>query len=148
MKKNVPPHKTIATGPASGLTLPKDVQRRIETGRMAATDIVDCAEGLKRRGDVEACVAAYQLWMRGSKDPNRHLGCFNLAVTLSSLGRSDEALEAYEQALATHPLFPEALLNIGLVFDFGLLLDLSTSPDFLRADFGAFLSSAMVTFFF
>lgn len=117
MKKIVPPSKTAAAAPASGLNLPKEILRRLETGRMSTSDIVDCAEGLKGRGDVEACVAAYQLWVRGSKDPNRHLACFNMAVTLSSLGRTDEALEAYQQALATYPLFPEALLNIGLVLE-------------------------------
>lgn len=117
MKKNVPPHKTIATGPASDLTLPKDVQRRIETGRMDTTEIVKCAEGLKEKGDMEACVAAYQLWVRGSKDPHRYLACFNLGVTLSSLGRLEEELEAYELALAARPIFPEALLNIGLVLE-------------------------------
>ena len=87
MKKNVPPPKTVATGPASGLTLPKDVQRRIETGRMDTAEIVKYAEGLKEKGDVEACVAAYQLWVRASKDPHRYLACFNLGVTLSNLGR-------------------------------------------------------------
>lgn len=116
MKKNTPPQTAKAAGTPVAAALSKDVQRRIESGRMTAADIVECAEGFKERGDTEGCVAAYRLWLRG-KSPSRHLALFNLGVTLSALGRSDEALEAYQQALVVQPLFPEALMNLGFLHE-------------------------------
>jgi predicted O-linked N-acetylglucosamine transferase (SPINDLY family)/glycosyltransferase involved in cell wall biosynthesis len=117
MKKNAQPSKNDATGPTLHASLPREIQRRIESGRMNAGAIVDCAEALREAGNLEGSAAAYQLWLRGSKDPHRHLAWFNLGVMLSALTRSQEALEAYQQALDVLPVFPEALLNAGLVLE-------------------------------
>ncbi len=117
MKKTVSPPKNSALAPASAPSLPKDMQRRIESGRMTAPEIVDYAEALKERGDLEGCVSAYKFWLKGSRDTSRHLAFFNLGVTLSMLGRGDESLESYHKALAVAPHFPEALLNLGLLLE-------------------------------
>jgi predicted O-linked N-acetylglucosamine transferase (SPINDLY family)/glycosyltransferase involved in cell wall biosynthesis len=84
---------------------------------MLAADIVDCAEALKEKGDLAGCVAAYKLWLRESKASGRHVAWFNLGVTLSTLGRGEEALDAYQKAVAMYPQFPEALLNLGFLWE-------------------------------
>ena len=140
MKKNALPQKSVASADPNAAGLAKETLRLIESGRMGVAEIVDCAELLKQRGDIEGSAAAYKLWLRGNKTPNRHVAWFNLGVTLSMLGRSEEALEAYEQAIFVHANFPEALLNLGLLLErsgepkkalekWRILADLNTTTD-------------------
>lgn len=82
---------------------------------VTAAQVIGTAESLKNDGKVEECISLYRSAAKRPEISQRHALYFNLASTLSALGKEDEAEAAYRDALALHPNFPEALVNLGLL---------------------------------
>jgi predicted O-linked N-acetylglucosamine transferase (SPINDLY family) len=82
-------------------------------GRMPLPELMDRAQTLQSAGRAEAGVRLYATWLAHTESPLRHVACFNWGTMLSVLNRHDEALAAYQQALASQPGFAPALLNLG-----------------------------------
>ena len=55
------------------------------------------------------------LWINLAPVPDKHFTLFNYAGLLQTLGRMDEAREAYESSLALKPDFVQASINLGLL---------------------------------
>ena len=64
-----------------------------------------------QEGDYEGALDVLRRVVRLSG--NRAVAYFNMGVALRELGRSDEEIAAYDQALVLHPGFFEALFNRG-----------------------------------
>lgn len=80
-------------------------------------DLMSRAAELQGAGEIEAAAALYEDWLRDSRDPLRHVACFNWGTVLSALGREDAAEAAYRRALARQGDFAPALLNLGHVLE-------------------------------
>lgn len=76
-------------------------------------EVMSRAGQLQGAGQTEAAAELYEAWIRGTRDPLRHVACFNWGTLLSALGRDEAAEAAYRQALDLQPGFAPALLNLG-----------------------------------
>ncbi len=86
---------------------------RARSGQMPLADLLDQATRWQQGGQAEASARLYEQWIAATQSPLRHVACFNWGVVLAALGRHAEAEAAYRQALALHPGFAQALLNLG-----------------------------------
>lgn len=74
-------------------------------------------DGLVRESRVEDAIAAYRNWLGGDTGSVAHMALFNLGVLLSSVGRANEAIDAYLRAIAIAPRFFEPRINLGHLFE-------------------------------
>lgn len=88
-------------------------QARAASGQMPLNELMDAAQAAQSRGDAPAAVALYATWLAHTESPLKQVACFNHGTLLASLGRDAEAETAYRQALALHPGFAQARLNLG-----------------------------------
>ncbi len=76
-------------------------------------EVMSRAGQLQGAGQTDAAAELYEAWIRGTRDPLRHVACFNWGTLLSALGRDEAAEAAYRQALDLQAGFAPALLNLG-----------------------------------
>ncbi len=86
-------------------------------GNLSITDLVDFAGQLEAAGQLELVAVLYKTWLACNNTPNNHLVCFNLGVTLSTLGNPDAAKDAYLQAIDLSPLFVLPHFNLGNIYE-------------------------------
>ena len=72
---------------------------------------------LQESGKALEALSVYQNWLGQSNDPHRHMAWYNYGSLLQSVGKSQEAVEAYGQCLALQPRFAQALINLGLTLE-------------------------------
>lgn len=84
-----------------------------DIGGLDLGGLLDRAARVHAQGGAAAAVGVYEVWLRESRSPMRHVAAFNYGVLLGELQRPDAAMAAYQQALALKPDFAPALLNIG-----------------------------------
>ncbi len=96
--------------PTAVLSPPAPTQRTL-------VDLMKDAQQLQDAGRADAAAVLYRAWIDAGEQPLRQVACFNLGALLGGLGRHDEAEAAYRQALALHPDFAHARLNLGHLFE-------------------------------
>lgn len=96
----------------SGPTTPPEESGGVDT--LAPSDPVEAAAKAMAEGDAEGALAIVEEALVDS--PEDHELLFSKGVTLRSLGRVEEALEAWDAALAREPDFFAALSAKGAVF--------------------------------
>ncbi|MBB5206474.1 putative O-linked N-acetylglucosamine transferase (SPINDLY family) [Inhella inkyongensis] len=76
-------------------------------------ELMQRAQAWQAQGQLEAAAALYQAWLgfAGHAPLHRAVAGFNWGTVLGALRRPEQALQAYEQALALKPDFAQALLN-------------------------------------
>lgn len=93
-----------------------EVEREIahaRSGGMQLNELLERAQQLNQRGLGAASAELYEQWIANTESPFRHVACFNWGTVLGALNRHAEAEQAYRRALAFHPAFPQARLNLG-----------------------------------
>lgn len=89
-----------------------------ETASLSLNDLMSQAQALQQAGQQAAAVALYQHWLAANPDAAlRHVAWFNCGTVLSALQRDAEAETAYREAIAVHPGFAHAMLNLGHVLE-------------------------------
>ncbi len=83
--------------------LPQNEAWALEAYNMGVRTVSDEEKARHYRRAAELLPAFYEAW-------------FNLAVSLTALGRTGDALAAYDQARQIHPNAPEPLRNMGLLY--------------------------------
>jgi len=113
------PRRTEAEPTAPVLRIVADVPRDRPASRARAEDWVERAVELEERDDLEGAVRAWeQALLTAGADAEV---AFNLGNLLYGLGRLDEALVRFEQAVEFDPEYVEAWNNLGGVYaDVGL----------------------------
>jgi predicted O-linked N-acetylglucosamine transferase (SPINDLY family) len=99
--------KTAADTAAGGVPL------AVRDGSAPLQQLMDLAQGLHAAGDAAAAASAYEAWIDTTRQPLRHLACFNWGTLLSAQGDEAGAERAYRRALEIEPGFAPALLNLG-----------------------------------
>jgi predicted O-linked N-acetylglucosamine transferase (SPINDLY family) len=87
--------------------------RAARGGAMALPELMERAQALQVAGRGETAARLYETWLAHTASPLRHVACFNWGTVLSSLSREADAEAAYKAALAAHPGFAPAHLNLG-----------------------------------
>ena len=72
------------------------------------------AIALHQKGDFEGAIAGYRTYLK--LRPNAIDARSNLGAALAHLGRYEEAIAEYKQALGENGSNPEVLLNLGLAY--------------------------------
>lgn len=89
--------------------------QRIWQNQVQFVDLVNYAETLKATPWLAA--ALYRTWLQRINSPFNGIAWFNLGVILFGEGDAEGGREAYQNALAITPRFPQALANLGLVYE-------------------------------
>jgi predicted O-linked N-acetylglucosamine transferase (SPINDLY family) len=92
-----------------------DLGSLAKQGLMPLGDLLSFSEQLQKMGLVQEACRLYELWLAGPSVRQRHLALFNYGSLVQTLGRTDEALAAYEGCLALDRRFAHAWINLGLV---------------------------------
>jgi predicted O-linked N-acetylglucosamine transferase (SPINDLY family) len=100
----------VAPAPAGPLA-------RALAGQMPLHELLDTAQRLQAAGDTDGAIALYRAWIAHHDAPLKHVACFNLGTLLSAAQQLPEAEAAYRDALALHPGFAQARLNLGLALE-------------------------------
>lgn len=85
----------------------------VRDGSATLQQVMDEAQRLQAAGTPRAAARVYEAWLAATRQPLRHLACFNWGTLLSSLGDEAAAEQAYRRALDIEPGFAPALLNLG-----------------------------------
>jgi predicted O-linked N-acetylglucosamine transferase (SPINDLY family) len=94
-----------------------DALARIDRSGIDAIPLIDIADRLgtgRRHADV---ATLYERWLARSSSPFRHVICFNLGVTRTSLDDLAAAERAYRDSIAQSPAFPQSWFNLGSVLE-------------------------------
>jgi predicted O-linked N-acetylglucosamine transferase (SPINDLY family) len=103
--------EAVTKGPAL------DITQWAREGRMPLADLMAYADQLQSQGHLQAACNLYGLWLGASQDPRRHVAYFNYGTLLQSNGQSEQAMLAYQAALAIDPQFAQANINLGLTLE-------------------------------
>lgn len=107
--------ESIKTGPLTpALALGSKIA---EQGALPLLDLFVLAERLNGEQRTQEVVDLYRCWLQHTPSPLAYAAHFNLAVSLSNLGRDGEAEVAYRTAIAQKPDFIEAHLNLGTLLE-------------------------------
>jgi len=88
------------------------------TASFSVTDLIKTAETLKRSGQTASIETVYAAWLgHHPDDPLRYAVLFNYSVALQDVGKLDAARECLEQAIAQHPEFMPAYINLGRIYE-------------------------------
>ncbi|EME68440.1 O-linked N-acetylglucosamine transferase [Paramagnetospirillum caucaseum] len=92
--------------------------KALTEGRLTLQDVFGTAEALHRSGNTDLALQIYQLWIGLNRDHHLlYAAHFNQAVTLSAIGRPEEARTALEKAIELNPDFYPAYINLGGVME-------------------------------
>jgi len=81
---------------------------------LSLTDLMGQVDELSRQGQTPQAIDLYQSWLElHASDPLRGVAWFNLGVLFGSLSQSQQAEQAYREALRTQPALLQARLNLG-----------------------------------
>ncbi len=94
---------------------PGQLEQDIREGRFSQLDLMRHVQSLEGMGEVRAAANLCALWINQAPLPDKHFSLFNYAGLLQTLGRTQEAQEAYEACLALKPDFAQAAINLGLL---------------------------------
>ena len=104
--------------PASADTSPLGtVMALAARGALSIGDLFGAAAVLQESGQLPAAIGLYRAWIEHTQSPLIYAACFNLAVVLSNAGDDVGAEATLRQALALHPNFVEARLNLGTLLE-------------------------------
>lgn len=107
----------LASAPPAPMSLPPAAANgplvRAASGQMPLGELLDAAQAAQDGGDTELAVRLYAAWIASTEHALKHVACFNHGTLLASLQRDEAAEAAYRQALALHPKFAQARLNLG-----------------------------------
>ncbi len=78
---------------------------------------MDEATRLAQGGEIAAAIAVYKKWIDQDSSVLRKVALFNLAVLQSDALAWEDARQSYEMALTLDPLFHQARLNLGTLFE-------------------------------
>ncbi len=92
-----------------------ELERDIREGRFSQLDLMRHVQNLEGMGELQAAANLCTLWINGAPAADKHFSLFNLGGLLQSLGRMEEAEQAYESCLALRPDFAQAAINLGLL---------------------------------
>jgi predicted O-linked N-acetylglucosamine transferase (SPINDLY family) len=92
-----------------------ELERDIREGRFSQLDLIRHVQNLEGLGELRAAANLCALWINGAPALDKHFSLFNLGGLLQSLGRMDEAEQAYESCLALRADFVQAAINLGLL---------------------------------
>lgn len=92
-----------------------EYMRRIWLGQLEFVDLVTYADTLN--GQPWLTAALYRTWVQRIRSPFNGIAWFNLGVVLFGEGDAEGGREAYQKALEITPRFPQAMANLGLVFE-------------------------------
>jgi predicted O-linked N-acetylglucosamine transferase (SPINDLY family) len=107
--------ESVKTGPLTpALALGSKIA---EQGALPLLDLFVLAERLNGEQRTQEVVDLYRCWLQHTPSPLAYAAHFNLAVSLSNLGRDGEAEVAYRTAIAQKPDFIEAHLNLGTLLE-------------------------------
>ncbi len=93
------------------------MRQSTQTPAMPISDLLGRAGDFVAENKHEQAAALYQAWLKDTQSPVAYAVYFNLGVTLSHLQDLAGAERAYRQALALHPLFFQAHLNLGTLLE-------------------------------
>ncbi|WP_296943244.1 tetratricopeptide repeat protein [uncultured Massilia sp.] len=100
------------------LPAPHDaLMRQAERGALPLAELFQGAQALLDGGAAQAAVGLYEAWLAHTRSPLAYAAWFNLAVTRGALADHDGAVRDYRQAIALHPGFVEARLNLGSQYE-------------------------------
>jgi predicted O-linked N-acetylglucosamine transferase (SPINDLY family) len=91
--------------------------RQAERGVLPLGELFNGAEALTGQGAPQLAAGLYQTWLAHTPSPLAYAAWFNLAVVLGGLADNEGAVDAYLQAIALHPRFVEARLNLGTLYE-------------------------------
>jgi predicted O-linked N-acetylglucosamine transferase (SPINDLY family) len=91
--------------------------RQAERGVLPLGELFNGAEALTRQGAPQLAAGLYQTWLAHTPSPLAYAAWFNLAVVLGGLADNEGAVDAYLRAIALHPRFVEARLNLGTLYE-------------------------------
>lgn len=115
-------------------------------GQLPLAALMERAQALQSAGAADSAAKLYEVWVAHSREPSRHVACFNWGTVLSGLGRHAEAEAAYRQALQLLPGFLPAHLNLGHLLErqgdadgalgqWRLVIDATEAPNDTTEDF-------------
>ncbi len=84
---------------------------------LSLVELLQQTEALQKQGQIQQAAEQYLLWLADSKDPLRYAALFNLASIQQQLGEYPAAERAFQEALALHPAFGQAHINLGLMYE-------------------------------
>ena len=93
------------------------LQEDIKMGKMSQIDLMRHIQNLESLGEIKAAANLCVLWINYAPAPDKHYALFNYGGLLQSLKRFDEAQVAYESCIALKEEFPQAYINLGLMFE-------------------------------
>jgi len=80
--------------------------------------VIQMAEQLLRTQRAQDAAGLYAVWGQGNAtSPEQHVAFFNQGVIYSTLGDMAGAQAAYQASLDAWPDFPQARINLGLIFE-------------------------------
>ncbi|WP_028312196.1 tetratricopeptide repeat protein [Derxia gummosa] len=85
----------------------------LREGQLALPDVIDRAQQLVGRQQLDAAATLYRAWLARGDSPFRNVALFNLGTVLGALDRCSEAATIYREAIAAKPDFIHAHLNLG-----------------------------------
>lgn len=88
-----------------------------QQAQLEPTLLISVAERLGQAGRHSEVAQLYQAWLSNSRSPADYIVQFNLAVTLSQLGRLPEAEQVYRAAVIRKPDFVQAWFNLGAIIE-------------------------------
>ncbi|MEY5099435.1 MAG: hypothetical protein RJA36_2154 [Pseudomonadota bacterium] len=81
---------------------------------LSLADLIGQADALSRQDQTPQAIGLYQSWLDvHASDPLRGAAWFNLGVLFGSLRQSQQAEQAYREALRSQPVLLQARLNLG-----------------------------------
>jgi tetratricopeptide (TPR) repeat protein len=84
---------------------------------LAIDELIAIAEEILRSGDVGAAMALYRGWIAHATSPMGFVARFNLGCLEGDFGDPGRAELLYREAMAQHPGFIQAMLNLGTVLE-------------------------------
>jgi predicted O-linked N-acetylglucosamine transferase (SPINDLY family) len=89
----------------------------IQLGKMSLIDLMRHIQNLESLGEIRAAVNLCALWINFAPANDKHYALFNYGGLLQGLGQFEEAQKAYESCMAMREDFPQAYINLGLMFE-------------------------------
>jgi tetratricopeptide (TPR) repeat protein len=89
----------------------------IQLGNMSLIDLMRHIQNLESLGEIRAAANLCALWINFAPANDKHYALFNYGGLLQGLGQFEEAQKAYESCMAMREDFPQAYINLGLMFE-------------------------------